>query len=86
MRRMKKRKGIEAQRVKPPTPSWVVIREEEQSGKQENIKKETGCGSPTQRYPGPFSLLLRRAGIIVNLFYLLPAYSGDVILKCKYLT
>ena len=48
MRRAKKKKRIEAHRVKPPTPSGVIdafIEEGEQTGKQ---KKETKSGSPTQ--------------------------------------
>ena len=51
VRRGKKRKGIEALRVKHPTPSratHALIGDEEQNGKEENRKKETGSGSRTQ--------------------------------------
>ena len=37
-----KRKGIEAKRVKPPTPSWeivAIIGDEEQNRKQKRIKR-----------------------------------------------
>ena len=47
-RRAKERKSIEAQSVKPPTPSRAInalIGDEEQNGKR---KKETESGSPTQ--------------------------------------
>ena len=66
VRRLKKRKGIEAQSVKPTTPYQATdafIRDEEQNGKHENKKKETGSFSQPS-YPGPFSHLLRRARII----------------------
>ena len=46
-RRAKKRKGIEAQRVKPSTPSQAIdalIGDEEQNGEQ---KKETRNRPPT---------------------------------------
>ena len=42
VRRVKKRKGIEAQRVKPPTPSQAIdaLRgEEKQNGKQKKVKR-----------------------------------------------
>ena len=48
VRREKKRKGIEVQRVKHPTPSRAInglIGDEKQYGKQ---KKETESGTPTQ--------------------------------------
>ena len=52
MRRVKKRKGIEAQRVKPSTPFQAInahIWDKEQNGKlKKNKTKETGSGSPTQ--------------------------------------
>ena len=47
MRRAKKRKGIEARRVKPPTPSRVsdaLIGDEEQEGKRK--KKTEGVLNP----------------------------------------
>ena len=50
-RRGKKRKGFEAHRVKHTTSSLAtnaLTGDEEQNGKQENKKKETGSGSPTQ--------------------------------------
>ena len=50
-RRGKKRKGIEAHRVRHRTTSQAtdaLTGDEEQNGKQENKKKETGSGSPTQ--------------------------------------
>ena len=50
--RDKKSKGIEAQRMKPPTPSRVidvVIEDKEQKKKKKKEKKkETGSRSPTQ--------------------------------------
>ena len=49
MRITKKRKGIEAQRAKPPTLTQSIdalIGDEEQNGKQ---KKETGSGATTQQ-------------------------------------
>ena len=49
-RRAKKRKGIELQKVKPPTPSRVIdalIGDEEQNRKQ----KKEGAG-PQPSYPG----------------------------------
>ena len=52
VRRVKKRKGIKVQRVKPPTQSQatqILIGNEEQNGKQENKKKEAGSRSPTQQ-------------------------------------
>ena len=53
MRRGKRRKGIEAQKVKHPTPSQptdAFIGDEEQNGKEteENKGKETGSGLPTR--------------------------------------
>ena len=42
-RKTKKRKGIEAQRVKPSTPSWAIdalIGEEEQNGNRKNKETE----------------------------------------------
>ena len=66
MRRVKKMKGIETQRVKHPTPSQTVdglVGNEEQNGKQKRIKrKKQGAGPPNPAIP--FSRLLRRAGII----------------------
>ena len=43
MRRVKERKGIEALRVKYPTPSRAInalIGDEEQNGKQKRIKRK----------------------------------------------
>ena len=43
MRRVKKRKGTEVQRVKAPSKSWAddaLIGEKEQKGKQRRKKKE----------------------------------------------
>ena len=54
-RRAKERKGIGAQRAKPPTPTRVndaLIGDKEQKEKQKNKKKETGRG-PQPSYPGP---------------------------------
>ena len=50
-RRVKRRKGIEAQRVKPSTPSQSIdalIGDEEQNGKQKKKKKKE-----TERVPNP---------------------------------
>ena len=66
VRIVKKRKGIKAQKVKSPTPSWaidVLIGNEEQIRKQENKKKETGSGSPTQ-LPWTIPCLLQLIGIL----------------------
>ena len=63
MRKVKKRKGIEEQRVKyftPPLATDALIGNEEQSGKQKNEKIETEIGSSTSAiysYYAPFSLL-----------------------------
>ena len=57
MRIGKKRKGIEALRVKHPTPSQAIdaiIREEEQNGKQDNKKKQEAVPQPS--YPGIYIL------------------------------
>ena len=66
-RRGKKRKGIEAHRVKLPTPSQAtdaLTGDEEQNGKQKRTKrKKLGVG-PQPSSPGSFSRLLRRPGII----------------------
>ena len=69
MRRMKKKKGAEVQKVKPPTPTLAIdalIGDEEQNENRKKEQKETGSASPPPQlsYPRPFSLLLRRAGII----------------------
>ena len=58
VRRVKKRKWIEAQRAKPSTPSQAInahIGNEKQNG---NPKKKQGA-SPQSSYPGPFGRLLR---------------------------
>ena len=60
-RRAKKRKGIEAQRAKPPTPTRaidVLIRDDEQK------KKKQGA-APQSSYPGPFGHL----DYMVSLFF-----------------
>ena len=45
VRRVKKRKGIEAQRGKRPTPSRALMGEEEQNGKRKRTKrKKQGAG------------------------------------------
>ena len=59
-------KGIEAQRVKPPTPSRAtdaLIGKKQQNGKQKNRKKNREQ-DPQASYPEPFSSLLRPAWII----------------------
>ena len=64
---MKKRKGIEAQRMKHPTPSRAIdaiIGDEEQNGKQKRPKRKKQGTGPQPNYPGLFSRLLHRAGII----------------------
>ena len=63
-RRVKKRKGIEAQRVKHPTLSHAtdaLTGDEEQNGKQKRTKRKKQGAGPQLSYPGPFSCLLRRA-------------------------
>ena len=53
---LRKKEGIEIQRVKPPTPSLKIdalIGDEEQNRKQ----KKQGAG-PHPSYPGPFGLIL----------------------------
>ena len=50
-RRVKKRKGIEAQRGKPPTPTRAfeaLIGDEEQNEKQKKKKKDIWSGPPPQ--------------------------------------
>ena len=47
LRRLKKQKGIEALRAKPPTPNQAInalIGDEEQNEKRKKKKKETGRG------------------------------------------
>ena len=66
VRRSKKRKGIEAERPKLPTPSWEIdalIGQEEQNGKGKRKKKKQGA-VPQLSYPEPISHLLRCAGTI----------------------
>ena len=66
-RRGKKRKGIEAYSVKYLTPSQAVdvhTGDEEQNGKQKRTKRKKQGVGPQPSYPGPFSLLLRRSGVI----------------------
>ena len=66
MRKEKKKKGIEAQRAKHPTPSWAtdeLIGDEKQNGKQKITKrKKQGAGNQPS-YLGPFNPLLRPARI-----------------------
>ena len=67
MRRVKKRKEIEALEEKHSTPSRPVdafIGEEEQNGKQKRIIRKKQGADPEPSYPGPFSRLLRREEII----------------------
>ena len=67
VRRVKKRKRIEVLRVGHPTPSRAIdalIGYEEQSGKQKRIKRRKQGAGPQPSYLGPFSRLLRLAGII----------------------
>ena len=74
MKRVKKRKGIEAHRVKHPTPSQAtdaLIGDEEQNGKpEENKNKETGSGSPTQPLWTIQSPLMTHRDHTVSLFFL----------------
>ena len=66
MRRAKKRKGIEAQRVKPSTPFQETdghIEDEEENGRQ---KKQSG--SPTQLLQTIWSALMIRMDHTVGLF------------------
>ena len=70
VRRVKKRKrkGIEAQRVKHPTPSWATdaLIGEWRAERKTKVQKERNrvrAGSQPS-YPGTFSRLLRREGII----------------------
>ena len=75
VRRGKKRKGIEAHRVKHPTPSQAAdshTGDEKQNGKQENKKKETGNGSPTQ-LPWAIESPTTRRDHTVSLFSLPPS-------------
>ena len=67
VRRVKERKGIDALRVKHPTPSRAIdalTGEEEQNGKQKRTKRKKQGAGPQPSYPGPFSRLLLRAGIV----------------------
>ena len=68
VRRVKKMRGIEAHRVKPPTPSRAIdalIGEEELNGKRKKSKKRKGLvAGPQPSYPGSLGRLLQRAGII----------------------
>ena len=66
-KRGKKRKGIEAQRVKHPTPpraTDALIGEEEQNGNQSRLKRKQQGAGPQLNYPGPFSRFLQCTGII----------------------
>ena len=48
-RRAKERKGIEAQRAKPPTPTRAIdaLRGDIEQNEKEKKKRETGRGTPT---------------------------------------
>ena len=51
VRRAKKRKGIDSQRMKHPTPPRAIdalIGDEEQNGKLKRTEKKAGSESPTQ--------------------------------------
>ena len=78
-RRRKKRKGIEAHRVRHPTPSQAtdaLIGDEEQNGKRKRTKrKKRGVGPPTQL---PWTIQLpptMRRDHTVSLFFLPPPGS-----------
>ena len=65
VKRTEERKRIEAQRVKPITPSRATaafIGEDERNGKPKKKSRNREDFQPS--YPGPFSHLLRRAWII----------------------
>ena len=65
-KKAKKRKGIEAERVKPLNRIQAIdalIEGEERNGKQKKAEKETGNG-PHPSYSGPFGHLFRPAWII----------------------
>ena len=68
-RKGKKRKGIEAHKVKHPTPSQAMMRSQGIKSRTEDRreqKKETGRRPPTQ-LPGPLGHLLRHmVGIFWN--------------------
>ena len=52
VRRVKKRKGVEAQRVKPPTPPWAIdalAGDEEQKGKQKRTKRKKQKGKTSEK-------------------------------------
>ena len=54
MRRAKKRKGIETQRVKHPTPSRAfdaLLGDEEQNGKQKRTKRKKPGAGPQPSHP-----------------------------------
>ena len=70
MRRVKKKKGNEGQRTKPPTPTRAIdalIGDEEQNGNRRKKKKKERRSATRLHpsYPGPFGLLLRPARIIL---------------------
>ena len=71
---MKKRKGIEAQRVKsPPTQSWAIdalIGDEEQSGKQRKEQKERN----RDQTPNPSTL-----GHLVASYDPYGSYGGPIV-------
>ena len=65
---MKKRKGVEAQRVKHPTQSratGALIGDQEQNVKQKitERKKETGSGSPTKAEWVENAVIVREASV-----------------------
>ena len=67
MRRANKKKGIEAQRVKPSTKFQATdahIGDEEQNGKKKKNKRKKHGAGPQPGYPRAFGRLLRPAWII----------------------
>ena len=66
-RKVKKRKEMEAQRVNHPTPyraTDALTGDKEQNGKLERTKRKKQGAGPHPSYPGSFSSLQQRAGII----------------------
>ena len=57
-------RGTDGEPPAPSTPTDALIEDEEQNGKQKKEPKEKLGTDPQPSYPGPFSSLLRRAGII----------------------
>ena len=81
MRRAKKRKGIEAQKIKHPTPSWTIdalIGDEEQSEKKKKKKEKQGV-APQPTYPGPYLVIYNVQGSYGEPIPFTPlAHSGGV--------